>query len=106
MGEQPLYFTLGEDDEEDAFCNMVGHSEEEESEMQQDSGLTDLDFRRKKVFAIAGSTASAESDWEKVLTDGDEHDTYTGHPKNIPEMPWKKEDTKHVVEETEVEGEH
>ena len=64
VGESPLYFSVSQSDGTDEeHCNMVG-SKSEESEMEQDSGFTETDSRRK-VRAPA-MTEGAISDWEAV----------------------------------------
>ena len=60
--EQPMLFTLGEEDMElDGFCNMVKDADE----MQQDDGLSELDFKRKKAGRPTSPAASSEG-WSKV----------------------------------------
>ncbi|CAK9045239.1 unnamed protein product [Durusdinium trenchii] len=83
VGEAPLYFTLGSEEEyEEAFCNMVSTPvDEEETEMQQDGGLSDLDFRRKKAVDARSETHSeaASVRWEKI------EDSYGAA---APTTPW------------------
>eukprot|EP00435_Cladocopium_sp_Y103_P033927 s248_g8.t1 len=57
VGESPTFFSLGEELEEDeAYCNMV-KSEDDETDMQQDSGYTETDSRRKAPKAKAAGTS-------------------------------------------------
>lgn len=58
-GTAPMYFSLGEaDEDEKAFCNMVQQDpEDEELKMEQDAGFTEGDLRRK---------VAKPEDWEVV----------------------------------------
>ena len=52
VGESPTFFSLGDDlEEEEAYCDMVFVEEDDVNvnEMQQDSGFTETDLRRRKV---------------------------------------------------------
>lgn len=63
--EQPLLFTLGQDEEEEAFCHMV-RDEEASNDMQQDAGFTEQDLRRKKAVDRRPSSPTASDGWSKV----------------------------------------
>ena len=48
VADQPVLFSLDADvGDEDQFCNMVNEDLENDRRMEQDSGYTDLDDRRK-----------------------------------------------------------
>eukprot|EP00439_Symbiodinium_sp_Y106_P007836 s217_g1.t1 len=60
-GESPMFFSLRDDDNEEAHCNMIYHQDSDSSgdnEMAQDAGRTELDDKRKPA-THAGYT----SDW-------------------------------------------
>ena len=64
VGEAPLFFSLdgcGDEVEEEAHCNMVHDSEE--NEMEQDEGFTDTDLRRKQR---PPTDVASLSEWETV----------------------------------------
>ena len=63
--EQPLLFTLGQDEEDEAFCHMV-RDEDAENDMQQDAGFTEQDLRRKKAMDRMPSSPTASEGWSKV----------------------------------------
>ena len=67
VSESPTFFSLGDaQDEADAFCNMVHGDDKEASDMEQDSGFTEGDVKRKKP-----SIAPSDSSWDVV--DGSVH---------------------------------
>lgn len=79
VGETPLYFSISEDEglSEDGHCNMVGDGSD--SDMQQDSGHTDTDDRRKMRPAYEPSM----TDWEAIS------DTSQGYVSQAyPMVPW------------------
>ena len=47
VSESPMFFTLGDVDDLPASAYMLSHQDDDEHEMQQDDGLTELDARRK-----------------------------------------------------------
>ena len=83
---------------ESAFCNMV-HAEEEENEMQQDGGMSNLDKRRKNTSPKSRASATSESEWEQVSSMRSHG--YAG--SEIPAMPWKQEETLVAIEEVVIE---
>ena len=66
VGDEPLLFSLDDDDgEETHAAYMIGPGEKEEDQMQQDAGLNDFDERRKTSASQAVSPRSS-STWEHV----------------------------------------
>ena len=85
VADTPLYFTLEDVDQDvEAYCNMVGVvDKDEENEMQQDSGLTELGRRRKKVIREVDD----ESEWGLVSSTLDCDNSYYGKP-TATSTPW------------------
>ena len=97
VAESPRFFTLGdpeEDEEEEAFCNMI-RAEEDGSEMQQDGGLSELDLRRKNSSPKCRKSATSESEWEDVSSV-----VSRGYASStVPDAPWEKQEVTVAVEE-------
>eukprot|EP00439_Symbiodinium_sp_Y106_P051141 s6716_g6.t2 len=68
VGDQPLYFSLREDNDDEAFCDMVIGGSSSEEEMEQDAGRSPLDDKRKAAVTYTGGAESPETDagWEQV----------------------------------------
>ena len=63
VSEEPMFFTLDDQLDLDGSAYMVGHDVEEgENDMKQDSGFTELDFKRK----VAHSPDESEAGWSYV----------------------------------------
>ena len=97
VSDAPTFFTLGMNDEEEAFCNMIRH-EDESSDPMLDA---DLDRRRKQA-SVAPSVA--ETEWEKVdQTSGAENaTTYATQTENQPWSSAAEESTVSVKVEMQV----
>ena len=71
VSESPLFFSLRQDDDQDGYCDMVIHDkdgkESEATRMEQDSGATELDGKRKKTAGAMASYADSEG-WECVAS--------------------------------------
>ena len=68
VGETPMFFSIsGDEDDAEAHCHMV--QGDEDPEMEQDEGLTELDLRRKQRQSADDASLS---EWEAVseLTHG------------------------------------
>ena len=69
VSESPLFFSLRQDDDRDGYCDMVirgrDGKESEANKMEQDSGATELDGKRKKTAGAMASYADSEG-WECV----------------------------------------
>ncbi|CAE7892515.1 KCNF1, partial [Symbiodinium sp. KB8] len=68
VAEQPTFFTIDDSGGEDGFCNMVAgipdSSSEDDKDMAQDDGRTELDDRRKAAAARSGYLST--SDWDYI----------------------------------------
>ena len=68
VAEQPTFFTIDDSGGEDGFCNMVAgipdSSSEDDRDMAQDDGRTELDDRRKAAAARSGYLST--SDWDYI----------------------------------------
>ena len=68
VAEQPAFFTIDDSGDEDGFCNMVAgipdSSSEDDRDMAQDSGRTELDDRRKAAATSGGYLST--SDWDYI----------------------------------------
>ena len=85
VSEEPLYFTLGLEDDEDELCSAymvkeVEDKDDEKKEMEQDAGLTELDFKRK------APKSSTSDDWSLLSSQG-----YSS--SDLP-TPWSEEGLK------------
>lgn len=62
VSESPMFFTLGDVDDLPASAYMLSHQDDDEHEMQQDDGLTELDARRK----VFHKPEASEAGWSYV----------------------------------------
>ena len=59
-----MFFSLGEELEDDeAYCNMVKSDEDENQSMQQDSGHTETDSRRKTAKTPRSEVSEDPPPW-------------------------------------------
>ena len=63
--DEPLYFNLGLSDDDEASAFMIHHKEEDEQgQMEQDAGWTELDDKRKTPTYAA--SVGSDSSWSRV----------------------------------------
>ena len=84
VGEQPMFFSLDKDLLDDGYCNMVRENANDEP-MDQDSGSSELDGKRKIVKAMSDVSGSG---WEYVSPP---KAMAGGYVANSPEVPWPTE---------------
>ena len=96
VGDLPLFFNVEDNDEHvEASAYMLGPGEKEEDQMQQDSGTSDYDKRRKKPDA---REVDGTSDWSYVSSapaaeSPEQQQTYSfvGHASQM--APWIEHQT-------------
>ncbi|CAJ1329760.1 unnamed protein product, partial [Effrenium voratum] len=99
VSEEPMFFTLDDQLDLDGSAYMVGHDVEEgENDMKQDSGFTELDFKRK----VAHSPDESEAGWSYVTETPEVPLPGTGASASLEMPPSFKKDVRQmplVIEE-------
>ena len=99
VSEEPMFFTLDDQLDLDGSAYMVGHDVEEgENDMKQDSGFTELDFKRK----VAHSPDESEAGWSYVTETPEVPLPGTGASASLEVPPNFKKDVRQmplVIEE-------